>query len=206
MADSKDIAMGLGALGLLLGGSGMFGNKPEPDIRRPDALDLPGNNIRPDKKSFMDRLREMGESGNPFFNLPSRDVPISGAGGPRMPPDESSMLSNILGGLSGLKSDATLGDLEDPYSIYGGDFNALNFVPRDTRRPDMMGISEQRGPDLRVEDLVMRGDTNEPVTTGGENDFSYVRRGGRRMGREQDQAPQSEYDIVKLIESLMKGN
>ena len=31
--------------------------------------------------------------------------------------------------VSSFKSDATLGDLKDPYSIYGGDFNALNFEP-----------------------------------------------------------------------------
>ena len=150
----------------------------------------------------MDRLREMGESGNPFFNLPSRDVPIPGAGGPMMPRDESSMLSNILGGLSGLKSDATLGDVTQP-SIYGGDFNAINFLPKEESEL-LMGPREPN--ELTIEDLIMRGDTNEPVTTGGENDFSYLSRGDMEVDefgnfiKPQDRMPDSgEVDLLKLL-------
>jgi len=39
------------------------------------------------------------------------------------------ILNPVTDYVSSFKSDATLGDLKDQYSIYGGDFNALNFEP-----------------------------------------------------------------------------
>lgn len=39
------------------------------------------------------------------------------------------ILDPVMDYISSFKSDATLGDLKDSYSIYGGDYNALNFEP-----------------------------------------------------------------------------
>jgi len=106
--------------------------------------------------------------------------------------------------LLGVKSsDATLGDLKDPYSIYGGDFNALNLGPKEESEL-LMGPREPN--ELTIEDLIMRGDTNEPVTTGGENDFSYLSRGDMEVDefgnfiKPQDRMPDSgEVDLLKLL-------
>ena len=106
---------------------------------------------------------------------------------------------SLLGAKS---SDATLGDVTQP-SIYGGDFNAINFRPKEESEL-LMGPREPN--ELEVEDLVMRGDTNEPVTTGGENDFSYLRSGGMEVDefgnfiKPQDRMPDSgEVDLLKLL-------
>lgn len=100
-------------------------------------------------------------------------------------------------------SDATLGDLKDPYSIYGGDFNALNLGPKEESEL-LMGPREPN--ELSIEDLIMRGNTNEPVTTGGENDFSYATRGDMTFDdqgnfiKPQDRMPDTgEIDLLKLL-------
>jgi len=106
---------------------------------------------------------------------------------------------SLLGAKS---SDATLGDVTQP-SIYGGDFNAINFRPKEESEL-LMGPREPN--ELTIEDLIMRGDTNEPVTTGGENDFSYLRRGGMEVDefgnfiKPQDRMPDSgQVDLLKLL-------
>ena len=106
---------------------------------------------------------------------------------------------SLLGAKS---SDATLGDVTQP-SIYGGDFNAINFRPKEESEL-LMGPREPN--ELTIEDLIMRGDTNEPVTTGGENDFSYLRSGGMEVDefgnfiKPQDRMPDSgQVDLLKLL-------
>ena len=68
----------------------------------------------------------------------------------------------------------------------------------------LMGPREPN--ELEVEDLIMRGDTNEPVTTGGENDFSYATRGDMMFDdqgnfiKPQDRMPDTgEIDLLKLL-------
>ena len=73
----------------------------------------------------------------------------------------------------------------------------------DVRRPALMGINE---PNLTVEDLVMRGDTNEPVRTGPDNE-GYLTRGEMEVDpltgkfiKPQDRMPDSgEVDLLKLL-------
>ena len=73
----------------------------------------------------------------------------------------------------------------------------------DVRRPALMGINE---PNLTVEDLVMRGGTNEPVRTGPDNE-GYLTRGEMEVDpltgkfiKPQDRMPDSgEVDLLKLL-------
>ena len=72
----------------------------------------------------------------------------------------------------------------------------------DVRRPSLMGIDE---PDLTVEDLVMRGGTNEPVRSGPDNE-GFVRRGDMMFDdqgnfiKPQDRMPDTgEIDLLKLL-------
>ena len=72
----------------------------------------------------------------------------------------------------------------------------------DVRRPDLMGIDE---PDLTVEDLVMRGDTNEPVRSGADNE-GFVSRSDMMFDdqgnfiKPQDRMPDTgEIDLLKLL-------
>ena len=72
----------------------------------------------------------------------------------------------------------------------------------DVRRPDLMGIDE---PGLTVEDLVMRGDTNEPVRSGADNE-GFVSRDDMMFDdqgnfiKPQDRMPDTgEIDLLKLL-------
>lgn len=72
----------------------------------------------------------------------------------------------------------------------------------DVRRPDLMGIDE---PDLTVEDLVMRGGTNEPVRSGADNE-GFVSRSDMMFDdqgnfiKPQDRMPDTgEIDLLKLL-------
>ena len=79
-------------------------------------------------------------------------------------------------------------------------------APREEEELSELLMGPREPNELEVEDLVMRGDTNEPVTTGGENDFSYLRRGGMEVDefgnfiKPQDRMPDSgEIDLLKLL-------
>tara|TARA_R100001369_G_scaffold86590_2_gene121222 strand:+ start:383 stop:880 length:498 start_codon:yes stop_codon:yes gene_type:complete len=68
----------------------------------------------------------------------------------------------------------------------------------------LMGPREPN--ELEVEDLIMQGGTNKPVTTGGENDFSYATRGDMEFDefgqfiKPQDRMPDTgEVDLLKLL-------
>ena len=72
----------------------------------------------------------------------------------------------------------------------------------DVRRPSLMGIDE---PDLTVEDLVMRGGTNEPVRSGADNE-GFVSRSDMMFDdqgnfiKPQDRMPDTgEIDLLKLL-------
>tara|TARA_R110000744_G_C19073655_1_gene530455 strand:+ start:63 stop:560 length:498 start_codon:yes stop_codon:yes gene_type:complete len=79
-------------------------------------------------------------------------------------------------------------------------------APREEEELSELLMGPREPNELEVEDLVMRGDTNEPVTTGGENDFSYLRSGGMEVDefgnfiKPQDRMPDSgEIDLLKLL-------
>ena len=79
-------------------------------------------------------------------------------------------------------------------------------APREEEELSELLMGPREPNELEVEDLVMRGDTNEPVTTGGENDFSYLRSGGMEVDefgnfiKPQDRMPDSgEVDLLKLL-------
>lgn len=72
----------------------------------------------------------------------------------------------------------------------------------DVRRPSLMGVNE---PDLTVEDLVMRGDTNEPVRSGPDNE-GFVSRSDMMFDdqgnfiKPRDRMPDTgEIDLLKLL-------
>tara|TARA_R110000823_G_scaffold193868_1_gene325279 strand:- start:1496 stop:1993 length:498 start_codon:yes stop_codon:yes gene_type:complete len=79
-------------------------------------------------------------------------------------------------------------------------------APREEEELSELLMGPREPNELEVEDLVMRGDTNEPVTTGGENDFSYLSRGDMEVDefgnfiKPQDRMPDSgEIDLLKLL-------
>ena len=79
-------------------------------------------------------------------------------------------------------------------------------APREEEELSELLMGPREPNELEVEDLVMRGGTDEPVTTGGENDFSYLRRGGMEVDefgnfiKPQDRMPDSgEIDLLKLL-------
>ena len=79
-------------------------------------------------------------------------------------------------------------------------------APREEEELSELLMGPREPNELEVEDLVMRGDTNEPVTTGGENDFSYLSRGDMEVDefgnfiKPQDRMPDSgQVDLLKLL-------